>query len=203
MKINFKNIFLLILFSFLFTNFSSAKELRTRFGFYIDLPNNFIAIQDLNVDELLKESDDNDLNKDYFNDMIAGSSKNDLNIEFYFPKNIDAEINSININIQTETTVKEMLKDFKLNDICPYYKEMYENLFNKRIKQYYCKFNNDFKPKFQTVINVKHTGAVLGQLMTQYQFDLNKKLVTFTVGCEPKHCKSMEQAATNIIRSIR
>jgi|TARA_B110000003_G_scaffold270814_1_gene303910 hypothetical protein len=203
MKINFKNIFLLILFSFLFTNFSLAKEIRTRFGFYVDLPNNFIAIQDLNVDELLKESDDNNINKDYFNEMVAGSSKNDLNIEFYFPKNLDAEINSININIQTETTVKEMLRDFKLNDICPYYKEMYESLFNKRIKQYYCKFNNDFKPKFQTVINVKHTGAVLGQLMTQYQFDLNKKLVTFTVGCEPKHCKSMEQAATNIIRSIR
>ena len=58
MNIKFKNIFLIILFSFLLTNFSLAKELRTRFGFYIDLPNNFIAIQDLNVDELLKESDD-------------------------------------------------------------------------------------------------------------------------------------------------
>ena len=87
-------------------------------------------------------------------------------------------VGEIEANIRGCACVRTCVHVFECMFVCvPYYKEMYESLFNKRIKQYYCKFNNDFKPKFQTVINVKHTGAVLGQLMTQYQFDLNKKLV--------------------------
>ena len=46
---NFKKFSLLLFVSFLFANFSFAKEIRTRFGFYIDLPKDFVAIQNQNV----------------------------------------------------------------------------------------------------------------------------------------------------------
>ena len=70
-----------------------GKEIRTRFGFYIDLPNNFIAFQDQNLGDLLKEYEGSDINKEFFNDIAAGSTKKDLNVEFYLPKNLDPSIN--------------------------------------------------------------------------------------------------------------
>ena len=39
----------------LWCNIVIAKEIRTRFGFYIDLPSSFIAIQDQNLGDILKE----------------------------------------------------------------------------------------------------------------------------------------------------
>ena len=50
---NFKKFSLLFIVSFLFSNFSFAKEIRSRFGFYIDVPNNFVFIQDQNINDLM------------------------------------------------------------------------------------------------------------------------------------------------------
>ena len=198
---NFKKIFFLILISFFFHNFTLSKEIRTRFGFYIDLPKNFVAIQNQNVNELLKDSESS-LNKDFFNELIAGSSKQDLNVEFYYPKNLNAEFNSININLQSGVTLKETRDEFSLNEICKAYQQLFIELFRKRTKQYECKYNNNFKSKYQNVLRTKHDGSVNGQLMIQYQLDQNRKLLTLTIGCEPKNCNYMEKVAVGIIKSI-
>ena len=64
---------------------SLAKEVRTRFGFYINLPNNYLQLT-ANIDEMLKKDVDDSLtfNKEYFNEMMSGSARSDLNIEYYF-----------------------------------------------------------------------------------------------------------------------
>ena len=95
-----------------------------------------------------------------------------------------------------------MLNDFGLKDICPYYNEIFEELFKRKINQYYCKFDKKFKPKFTTVIHTKHDGSIPEQIMIQYQFDVNKKMVTLTVGCDPKNCNSMQKTGEYIIKSI-
>tara|TARA_Y100000590_G_scaffold344005_1_gene393275 strand:+ start:88 stop:687 length:600 start_codon:yes stop_codon:yes gene_type:complete len=186
----------------LWCNIVIAKEIRTRFGFYIDLPSSFIAIQDQNIGDIMKEYDGSEINKDFFNDFMKGSTKQDLNVEFYFPKNFDAELNSINLNYQTDASVDSVLNDVGLKDICPYYNELFEELFKRKINQYYCKFEKKFKPKFTNVIHTKHDGSVPGQIMIQYQFDVNKKMLTLTVGCEPKNCNSMQKTSEYIIKSI-
>ena len=198
---NFKKFSLLLFVSFLFANFSFAKEIRTRFGFYIDLPKDFVAIQNQNVDELLKDSD-SDINKEFFNELVAGSSKQDLNVEFYYPKKLNAELNSINVNLQSGVTLREIRGDFSLNEICQAYQQMFIELFKKGIRQYECKYNNNFKPKYRDVLRTKHDGSVSGQLMIQYQLDQNRKLLTLTIGCEPKNCNYMEKVAVSIIKSI-
>ena len=38
--------------------------------------------------------------------------------------------------------------------------------------------------------------------MIQYQFDVNKKMLTLTVACEPKNCNSMQKTGEYIIKSI-
>ena len=60
-----------------------AKEIRSRFGFYIDVPNNYFSLN-ANMDELLERTDDQLLNKDYFNELMTGANKSDLNIEYFF-----------------------------------------------------------------------------------------------------------------------
>ena len=62
-----KNIFLSIIFLLVSTQFVLSKEVRTRFGFYINLPNNFIQLN-ANVDELLKKDSEGIINKEYFDE---------------------------------------------------------------------------------------------------------------------------------------
>lgn len=201
MRKKFRIIITISIFSLLFYNFTIADEIRTRFGFYIDLPENFVAIQDQNIGELMNETD-NDLNKEFFNDMMAGSSKQDLNIEFYYPKNLNAEYNSININVQREGNLREIRRDFSLNEICGYYQQMFSEFFKKQIRQYECKYNNNFKPKYPDVLRTKHDASQNGNFMFQYQFDYRNNLVTLTIGCEPINCRYMEDAGIQMIRSI-
>jgi hypothetical protein len=201
MNNKYKNILIVIFVSFLFFNFSFAKEIRSRFGFYIDIPNNFVFIQDQNINDLMNESD-NDINKEFFNDMMSGTSKQDLNVEFYFPKNLNAEFNSININVQSGVTLKEIKNDFRLIEICKYYQQLFSDLFERKIEQYECNYSNDFRQKYPDVIRTKHDSVTRGNFMIQYQFDQKRNLITLTIGCEPKNCNYMEKVAVGMIRSI-
>ena len=74
-------------------------------------------------------------------------------------------------------------------------------MFKKKINQYYCKLDKKFKPKFTKVVHTKHDGSMPGQIMIQYQFDINKKMLTLTVACEPKNCNSMQKTGEYIILS--
>mgnify|MGYP001294221838 FL=1 len=197
-----KKLIIFLVTGIIWCNIVMGKEIRTRFGFYIDLPNNFIAFQDQNLGDLLKEYEGSDINKEFFNDIAAGSTKKDLNVEFYLPKNLDPSINSININYQTDVSVDSTLQNFELKDICTYYNKIFQELFKKKINQYYCKLDKKFKPKFTKVVHTKHDGSMPGQIMIQYQFDINKKMLTLTVACEPKNCNSMQKTGEYIIKSI-
>ncbi len=202
MKKNYKLV-ILITISLLLTNYSFAKEIRTRFGFFINLPTEFIAIQDQNIGELMKEYEGSDMDKEFFNEFMAGSSKNDLNVEYYFHEKLDPEKNSININYQRDTSLDEIIGQVNLQkDICPYYRQLYEGFVKKKIKQHYCKFNNNFGSKYKNMIHLKHDGFLKGTYMIQYQFDVYKKMVTLTIGCEPKNCSYMEEVGADIIKSI-
>ena len=59
LKLLSKKYFLVILFFlFFFMGELFAKEVRTRFGFYINIPNNYVS-SSANMDDLLKESEIN------------------------------------------------------------------------------------------------------------------------------------------------
>ena len=78
-----------------------AEEIRSRFGFYITVPSKFVALQNQNMDDLLKKYEGSQLDKDAFNDIMAGVSKQNMNIEYFFPTHMNSpENHSININVQ-------------------------------------------------------------------------------------------------------
>ena len=131
-----KKTFLSIIFLLVSTQLVFGKEVRTRFGFYVDLPSNFFQFN-ANLDELLEEDKEGIINRDYFDQMMSGTTKNDLDIEYLFPKKkYDPETNNINITMSKQD-LKEIMA-FTIDELCPEIKIMMEGLYNKRVKTYQC-----------------------------------------------------------------
>ena len=69
-----KKIFLSALLLLLSIELSFSKEVRTRFGFYIDLPKDYFSMT-ANLDELIKKDKDNEINidKEFYNEQMSGA----------------------------------------------------------------------------------------------------------------------------------
>ena len=193
-----KILIILLLFCNLITS-SFSKEIRSRFGFYIDVPDGLTAVQNLNIEELLKDYEGKDIDMDAFNDIMAGVSKQNMNVEYFFPSDLDPVKNAININIQ-EGDVNDIFI-VGLKEMCKIYQKEYSRLFNKNIKQYECKQTSEFSPKFNPVIFLIHDGAK--NYLIQYQFQVKSGLATLTIGCDTnQNCNTMQTMGRKMIKSI-
>ena len=203
-KIIYMRNLIVILFILLFSiSELFAKEVRTRYGFYIDLPNNYIS-STANMDDLLKESgDDVPINKDYFNEMLAGSSKSDMNIEYFFPKKkYNPEFNNINITMM-DGNVREFL-EFTKKEICSEMKDMVSGLYNKNVREYGCEMNpKKIKKKTSPVVfyfiydgPFKNTKVYMAMLQNKFG-----KITSFTMVCENKNCSKILKDFISITNS--
>ena len=203
-KIIYVRNLIVILFILLFSiSELFAKEVRTRYGFYIDLPNNYIS-STANMDDLLKESgDDVPINKDYFNEMLAGSSKSDMNIEYFFPKKkYNPEFNNINITM-VDGNVREFL-EFTKKEICSEMKVMVSGLYNKNVREYGCEMNpKKIKKKTSPVVfyfiydgPFKNTKVYMAMLQNKFG-----KITSFTMVCENKNCSKILKDFISITNS--
>ena len=203
-KIIYMRNLIVILFILLFSiSELFAKEVRTRYGFYIDLPNNYIS-STANMDDLLKESgDDVPINKDYFNEMLAGSSKSDMNIEYFFPKKkYNPEFNNINITMM-DGNVREFL-EFTKKEICSEIKVMVSGLYKKNVREYGCEINpKKIKKKTSPVVfyfiydgPFKNTKVYMAMLQNKFG-----KITSFTMVCENKNCSKILKDFISITNS--
>ena len=203
-KIIYVRNLIVILFILLFSiSELFAKEVRTRYGFYIDLPNNYIS-SSANMDDLLKESgDDIPINRDYFNEMLAGSSKSDMNIEYFFPKKkYNPEFNNINITMM-DGNVREFL-EFTKKEICSEMKVMVSGLYNKNVREYGCEINpKKIKKKTSPVVfyfiydgPFKNTKVYMAMLQNKFG-----KITSFTMVCENKNCSKILKDFISITNS--
>lgn len=197
-----KKIFLSIIFLLVSTQLVFGKEVRTRFGFYIDLPSNFFQFN-ANLDELLEADKEGLVNRDYFDQMVSGAAKNDMDIEYLFPKKkYDPETNNINITM-SQQDLKEIMA-FTIDELCPEIKIMMEGLYNKRIKTYQCVKNpNNIKRKSSPAVyyfevdgpfNNQRAHMVMLQTRRGYT-------TTLTLGCETKNCSNLVRDFISIINS--
>ena len=197
-----KKIFLSIIFLLVSTQLVFGKEIRTRFGFYINLPNNFTQL-DANIDELLKKDNEGIINKEYFDELMSGSAKSDMNIEYLFPiKKYNPETNNINITMAKQD-FREIMA-FTIDELCPEMKIMMEGLYNKRIKTYQCVKNpNNIKKKSSpAAYYFELDGPFNNQRM--HMIMLQKKRgysTTFTLGCETKNSPSLLRDFVSIVNS--
>ena len=197
-----KKIFLSIIFLLVSTQLVFGKEVRTRFGFYINLPSNFFQFN-ANLDELLEADKEGLVNRDYFDQMVSGATKSDMDIEYLFPKKkYDPETNNINITMSKQD-LKEIMA-FTIDELCPEIKIMMEGLYNKRVKTYQCVKNpNNIKRKSSPAVyyfevdgpfNNQRAHMVMLQTRRGYS-------TTFTLGCETKNCSNLVRDFISIINS--
>ena len=197
-----KKIFLSIIFLLVSTQLVFSKEVRTRFGFYINLPNNFSQL-DANIDELLKKDSEGNINKEYFDELMSGSTKLDMNIEYLFPiKKYNPETNNINITMPKQD-FREIMA-FTIDELCPEMKTMMEGLYNKRIKTYQCLKNpkNIQKKSSPAIYYFELDGPFNNQRMHMIMLQTKRGYsTTFTLGCEIKNCSNLVRDFVAIVNS--
>ncbi len=198
-----KNIIFSFLFLILSTQLIYSKEVRTRYGFYIDLPENYTSLS-ANMDEILKGDKNNELaiNKEYFNEIMAGSSKSDLNIEYFFPKKrYNAELNNIYITVQ-ELDIKELMV-FSPKEVCNAMVDTFISLWNKPVKLYSCEFNpsNIDMKKSPGVYYYETDGPFKNQRLHAIMLEMNEKLTSFASGCEFRNCLTFRKDLIKITNS--
>ena len=88
-----KKLFTFFLVLIFFSQNLSAKEIRSMFGFYLDLPENYEAIQNLNLNQLIEKNPSIKINRDLINEIMIGTSKGDMDIEYFLPVKYNFELN--------------------------------------------------------------------------------------------------------------
>ena len=198
-----KKLFTFFLVLIFFSQNVSAKEIRSMFGFYLDLPENYEAIQNLNLNQLIEENPDIKINRDLINEIMIGTSKGDMDIEYFLPVKYNFELNNIYIT-QAEGNVKEyMSMEFK--ELCLGLKNLFEGLWKKQeIKQHKCSKNpKEIKINSPLKINVIHDGPFRNTKLYNYIFEV-KKGYTTTVSllCENQNCNKLKKDLVKITNSI-
>ncbi len=196
-----KKTFFSIIFLLISTQLVFGKEVRTRFGFYVNLPSNFFQFN-ANLNELLEKDKEELINRDYFDQMMSGT-ENNMDIEYLFPKKkYDPETNNINITM-TKQDLKEIMA-FTIDELCPEIKIMMEGLYNKRVKTYQCLKNpNNIKIKSSpAVYYFEVDGPFDNQRAHMVMLQTRKGYsTTFVLGCELKNCSNLLRDFVSIINS--
>ena len=183
-------------------NIVIAKELKTRFGFNINLPDNYVPVQDGNFDDLMDHYEGEEINIDLINNLRTQTQNVNVDFEYYFPVDLNPALNNLNLVVQKgENIVKA--KKVGTSKLCPFYKTLYTNMFQQEIGQYHCKFLNGFAPKFKTVMYLNHDGAYPNTRMIQFIFQAPPGLTVFTALCQSKNCNVVQKQLIGIILSVK
>ena len=199
-----KSFIIIALIATLFAQTLNAKEIRSMFGFYLDLPNGYEAIQNLNLNELLKDNPDADINKEFLNDMMTGTAKGDMDIEYFFPMTkLNPEFNNLYIT-HAKTNIKEFMSfDFQI--LCDGMKDLFAGLWDRpTIKQFQCVKNpKEITIKSPLSVRLVHEGPFKKTKMFNYYFEVYRGFTTTTsLVCEIKNCRKLEKDLIKMTNSI-
>ena len=193
----------IVIFALIFWNANvfAKEEIRSRFGFYITIPLNFIAIQDQNFEELFNNYKGPNLDKNAFKKLMRGVINQE--VEYFFSQDMeDPEKNTINIVVQ-KGDIKG-INSSNIRDLCSLVKNEISKIAGKNLQQYACELTNKFSPKFQPTIFYYRDGLGDAKFQIQYQIQTNAGLTTFTAGCtNERTCDLMNGYVSEMIRSIR
>ena len=201
-----KRFLIIMLAGIFFCNIVMAKEINTKFGFSIDLPDNYFAVQNENMDDVMKRletvQEGHSINKDLINNFLSEAKNQGVNIEYYLPVDHNPEFNNLNIVVQEGKSMEDV-KRTGLPVLCPYFTKLFTNMFGREVKRHSCKFLKAFAPKYETVLSIKHDSALSGNMLVQYTFKTNAGLSVITINCQKKNCNTIEKQTIGMMLSIK
>ncbi len=198
---------LILLFSLFVLFFSSsvvAKEYKTIFQFSVDIPENYIGVNEFNMNDLtnILKSETN-INISEWNSLLQDSEIKNIEI-FYNINDLDnLEImpNTINLVRDNEAYIKVLQND--LIEFCPEYEKLLTSLANQKVTQLQCNISSNPGLKGYSIY-MEHIDMFPDFASIQYLFWIsNNGMIAATLTCDFYNCAEDRVVFNNLISSIK
>jgi|TARA_B110000967_G_C18689800_1_gene462379 hypothetical protein len=198
---------LVLLFSLFFSLLSStavAKEYKTIFQFSVNIPKNYIGVNDFNLDDvtnILKS--ETDVNISAWKSLLqdSGIKKGEIFYNINDLENLEIFTNNINL-IRDDSSYYKVLQN-DLIEFCPDYEKMLTSLANKKVTQLQCSISSNPGLKGYSIY-MEHIGMMPDITTIQYLFWIsNSGMIAATLTCDFYNCAEDRVVFKNLVSSIK
>ena len=181
-----------------------AKEYKTIFQFSVDIPENYIGVNEFNMNDLtnILKSETN-INISEWNSLLQDSEIKNIEI-FYNINDLDnLEImpNTINLVRDNEAYIKVLQND--LIEFCPEYEKLLTSLANQKVTQLQCNISSNPGLKGYSIY-MEHIDMFPDFVSIQYLFWIsNNGMIAATLTCDFYNCAEDRVVFNNLISSIK
>tara|TARA_B110000211_G_scaffold118094_1_gene136759 strand:- start:164 stop:775 length:612 start_codon:yes stop_codon:yes gene_type:complete len=198
---------LVLLFSLFFSLLSStavAKEYKTIFQFSVNIPKNYIGVNDFNLDDvtnILKS--ETDVNISAWKSLLqdSGIKKGEIFYNINDLENLEIFTNNINL-IRDDSSYYKVLQN-DLIEFCPDYEKMLKSLANKKVTQLQCSISSNPGLKGYSIY-MEHIGMMPDITTIQYLFWIsNSGMIAATLTCDFYNCAEDRVVFKNLVSSIK
>ena len=189
------NNFLILIFVF-FSNYSYAKEFRSKFNFRFELSENYQVINDLTLYDVYKQSHKDPFKQKQINRFKQILNKQDIELLYNFNQSPYNNISILVFNNEYKVNEKNVLKQCKkiLKNSIKY--------GGKKVDLIECRMHDN--PKFAewSLYRENKSAFFENELTQQIIFQYNKKEYVITVACLEK-CNLMKKDLFDLVETIR
>ena len=192
------------LFVLFFSSSVVAKEYKTIFQFSVNIPENYIGINEFNMDDLSNIlKNETNINISEWDSLLQDSEIKNVEI-FYNINDLDnLEIlpNTINLIRDNEAYVKVLQND--LIEFCPDYEKLLTSLANQKVTQLQCNISSNPGLKGYSIY-MEHIDMFPDFVSIQYLFWIsNNGMIAATLTCDFYNCAEDRVVFNNLISSIK
>ena len=192
------------LFVLFFSSSVVAKEYKTIFQFSVNIPENYIGVNEFNMDDLSNIlKNETNINISEWDSLLQDSEIKNIEI-FYNINDLDnLEIlpNTINLVRDNEAYIKVLQND--LIEFCPDYEKLLTSLANQKVTQLQCNISSNPGLKGYSIY-MEHIDMFPDFVSIQYLFWIsNNGMIAATLTCDFYNCAEDRVVFNNLISSIK
>ena len=192
------------LFVLFFSSSVVAKEYKTIFQFSVNIPENYIGVNEFNMDDLSNIlKNETNINISEWDSLLQDSEIKNVEI-FYNINDLDnLEIlpNTINLVRDNEAYIKVLQND--LIEFCPDYEKLLTSLANQKVTQLQCNISSNPGLKGYSIY-MEHIDMFPDFASIQYLFWIsNNGMIAATLTCDFYNCAEDRVVFNNLISSIK
>ena len=197
-------VLLFSLFVLLFSSSVVAKEYKTSFQFSVNIPENYIGVNEVNIDDITNIlKSETDINISAWNSLLQETGVK--NIEYFYNIN-DLEnpeiISPNNINFVSDDTPYFKVSQNDLIEFCPGYEIFLTSLANRKVTQLQCSISSNPGLKGYSIF-MEHIDMLPDTATIQYLFWIRSGMIAATLTCDFYNCAEDRVVFKNLVSSIK
>jgi len=181
-----------------------AKEYKTSFQFSVNIPENYIGVNEVNIDDITNIlKSETDINISAWNSLLQETGIK--NIEYFYNIN-DLEnpeiISPNNINFVRDDTPYIKVSQNDLIEFCPGYEIFLTSLANRKVTQLQCSISSNPGLKGYSIY-MEHINMLPDTATIQYLFWIRSGMIVATLTCDFYNCAEDRVVFNNLVSSIK